>query len=71
MSCVNKSSHNENNEFAYIATTVPTPDTYDYLAKVIVVGDAGVGKSSIISQYVKGVYNHDAVSTVGIDFGNM
>ncbi len=58
-------------DFAYNVTSVPLADVYDYLAKVIVVGDAGVGKSSLITQYAKGEYNHDAVSTVGIDFASV
>ena len=41
---------------------------YDYLFKVIIVGDAGVGKSSILTKYVDGEWSNTYVQTVGVDF---
>jgi len=38
--------------------------------KVVLLGDAGVGKSSIIQRYTKGTFNDNARSTVGVDFEN-
>jgi small GTP-binding protein len=33
-----------------------------------VLGDAGVGKSSLINQYVRQTFTNNYISTVGIDF---
>ena len=31
-------------------------------------GESGVGKSNILSQYVNKVFDEDALATVGVDF---
>ncbi len=36
-----------------------------YLFKVVMVGDPGVGKTSLIMRYVKGFFQHDYKATVG------
>ena len=36
--------------------------------KVLVVGDAGVGKSSLLLRYTDDKFSHDIVPTVGLDF---
>lgn len=41
---------------------------YDYLYKLVLIGDSGVGKSSIIMQYVDGIYDDIFISTIGVDF---
>eukprot|EP00271_Cylindrocystis_brebissonii_P020182 TRINITY_DN6578_c0_g1_i1.p1 TRINITY_DN6578_c0_g1~~TRINITY_DN6578_c0_g1_i1.p1 ORF type:complete len:251 (+),score=26.30 TRINITY_DN6578_c0_g1_i1:356-1108(+) len=43
-------------------------DDYDYLFKVVMVGDAGVGKSNLISRYTKGEFNLESRSTIGVEF---
>jgi len=45
-----------------------TSDEYDYLIKLLALGDSGVGKTSLLYQYTDGTYNAKFVSTVGIDF---
>ncbi|KAK0157534.1 hypothetical protein PV328_011267 [Microctonus aethiopoides] len=40
---------------------------YDYLIKLLALGDSGVGKTSFLHQYTDGVFNSRFVSTVGID----
>ena len=37
-------------------------------AKIIVLGDVGVGKTSIIERYCKGTFNKKKQSTIGVDF---
>jgi len=41
---------------------------YDYLFKIVIVGDSGSGKSSILSRYVDEKFTHDHISTIGVDF---
>jgi Ras-related protein Rab-2A len=45
-------------------------DKFDYAIKFIVVGDVGVGKSSLISRFITGQYNPNHDLTVGIEFGD-
>lgn len=37
--------------------------------KIVIVGESGVGKSSLLSQFVHGSFISDFLSTIGIDFG--
>lgn len=41
---------------------------YDYLIKLLLVGDSGVGKSNILLQYVDGDFTQNFMSTIGVDF---
>ena len=41
---------------------------YDYLIKLIAVGDSGVGKSSLVHRFAIGGFNLNHVSTIGVDF---
>ena len=52
---------------AYLATASSGQD-YDYLFKVILIGDANVGKSSLISQFCNEKFMDTVASTVGVDF---
>ena len=36
--------------------------------KVVLIGESGVGKTSIISQFTKGIFNQDLMSTNGATF---
>ena len=41
---------------------------YDYMFKVILIGDSGVGKTSILSKFVGEEVIKSHISTIGIDF---
>ncbi len=41
---------------------------HDYLFKILVVGDAGVGKSCIILRFADDTYTDAHISTIGVDF---
>ncbi|CAM1314279.1 RAB27A (predicted) [Pycnogonum litorale] len=52
-----------------IGSSNASPNTeYDYLIKVLALGDSGVGKTSFLHQYTDGSFNNKFISTVGIDF---
>ena len=40
----------------------------DESLKVVLIGESGVGKTSIISQFTKGIFNLDLMSTNGATF---
>jgi Ras-related protein Rab-1A len=42
--------------------------TYTHAAKVIVVGAATVGKTSLIVRFVKGIFNPSYILTIGVNF---
>ncbi|KAF9972469.1 hypothetical protein BGZ73_004414 [Actinomortierella ambigua] len=44
-------------------------DTYDFLFKIVLIGDSGVGKSNILSRFTRGDFNLESKSTIGVDFG--
>jgi len=41
---------------------------YDYLLKVVMVGDSGVGKSSLLKRFASREFTGDYISTIGVDF---
>ncbi len=44
------------------------PVPYDYRAKVIVLGDAAVGKTSIAVRFTKGFFSPEYIQTLGVNF---
>jgi len=41
---------------------------YDYLVKIVVAGNSGSGKSSLLQQYTEKHFSPEFVSTIGVDF---
>ena len=42
---------------------------FDYLFKYILVGEASVGKSTILNRFIHGYFNSDLNPTMGVEFG--
>jgi len=42
--------------------------TYDYLFKLLLIGDSGVGKTCILFRFSEDAFNTTFISTIGIDF---
>eukprot|EP00316_Scyphosphaera_apsteinii_P009179 CAMPEP_0119308348 /NCGR_PEP_ID=MMETSP1333-20130426/10144_1 /TAXON_ID=418940 /ORGANISM="Scyphosphaera apsteinii, Strain RCC1455" /LENGTH=251 /DNA_ID=CAMNT_0007312093 /DNA_START=54 /DNA_END=810 /DNA_ORIENTATION=+ len=43
-------------------------DDYDYLFKVVIIGDSGVGKSNLLSRFTRNEFHLDSKSTIGVEF---
>ena len=41
---------------------------YDYLFKVVLIGDSGVGKSNLLSRFTKNEFNLESKTTIGVEF---
>lgn len=48
--------------------TSSTYQNYDYLIKLVMVGDAGVGKTNLVWRFCDGVFADNYTSTIGVDF---
>jgi len=44
------------------------PSNYDYLFKVVLIGDSGVGKSNLLSRFTRNEFNLESKSTIGVEF---
>lgn len=47
---------------------VCAPCSYDYLFKVVLIGDSGVGKSNLLSRFTRNEFNLESKSTIGVEF---
>jgi len=43
-------------------------DDYDYLFKIVLIGDSGVGKSNILSRFTRNEFSVESKSTIGVEF---
>ena len=42
--------------------------SYDYLFKVVLIGDSGVGKSNLLSRFTRNECALESKSTIGVEF---
>lgn len=48
--------------------TIPNDDTFDYLFKVVLIGDCGTGKTCVVQRFKTGNYVERHGNTIGVDF---
>ncbi|CAL9083762.1 unnamed protein product, partial [Musa textilis] len=48
--------------------TYRADDDYDYLFKVVLIGDSGVGKSNLLSRFTRNEFSDESKSTIGVEF---
>lgn len=46
----------------------PKEEEYDYLFKIVLIGDSGVGKSNLLSRFTRNEFNLESKSTIGVEF---
>jgi Ras-related protein Rab-1A len=45
-----------------------TTNDYDYLFKVLIIGNSGVGKSCLLLRFAEDMFSDNYISTIGVDF---
>jgi len=59
----------ENKEYDIVKINNPNPSQkYDYLFRICMVGDAAVGKTSLLIRYCDGTFKSIYSNTIGVDF---
>ena len=40
----------------------------DYLLKIVILGDSGVGKTNLLSRFTRNYFEENTKNTIGVDF---
>ncbi|KAK2960346.1 putative GTP-binding protein YPT31/YPT8 [Blattamonas nauphoetae] len=48
-------------------TSSPNKSDSDYIFKIVVIGDSGVGKTNILTRFVTGTFHQDVQTTIGVE----
>lgn len=49
-------------------TLLETDDSYDFVFKIVLVGDVGVGKTCVVQRFKSGNFMERQGNTIGVDF---
>lgn len=54
----------------FMSSTSPqiTESDNEYIFKIVLIGDSGVGKSNILSRFTKQEFNYESKTTIGVEF---
>lgn len=47
---------------------IVSSDNYDFLLKIVLIGDSGVGKSNLLLRYTKDEFKIQSQMTIGVEF---
>lgn len=53
---------------ADLPVTMTTEEHYDFIWKVVLVGDSGVGKTNLLYRFTRNDFNAESKSTIGVEF---
>ena len=51
----------------FAAPVQASTQKYDYIFKIVLAGDGGVGKSSVVKRFVEKSFDEDQACTIGVD----
>lgn len=43
-------------------------EEYDFLFKIVLIGDSGVGKSNLLTRFTKNEFSLESKATIGVEF---
>jgi len=52
----------------HVCVCADIAEEYDYLFKVVLIGDSGVGKSNLLTRFTRDEFKSDSKSTIGVEF---
>ncbi|WFD30098.1 DNA helicase [Malassezia sp. CBS 17886] len=61
-------SHHQAKPQSSEAATMTAESNYDYLFKVVLIGDSGTGKSNLLSRFTRNEFSLESRSTIGVEF---
>ena len=64
----NTSRQSADSQFPHLLHPVLKMEDYKYLFKVVLVGNAGVGKTCLVRRFTQGMFPPGQGATIGVDF---
>ncbi|XP_046442562.1 ras-related protein Rab-43-like [Daphnia pulex] len=51
-----------------LPSNTASEESFDFLFKIVVIGDCGIGKTSLVQRFKSGVFTERYTNTIGVDF---